>query len=163
MKPWIRKTKFKLIRHFIEILRSKTSDRAIAFGFATGSFIALLPTPGLNWVLAFLAALIYRKLNKLSLFFAIVFWNPLFMAPVYALCYVVGNFIFDIFHIENISFFADNSYISNSGKFLTGNILLTSVISVIGYYLALKIVRAYKKRRTNKKYGKKRHTNHVMY
>ena len=163
MKKWVRRTKFKLIRHFIEILRSKTSDKAIAFGFATGTFIALLPTPGLNWVLALLAALIYRKLNKLSLFFAIIFWNPLFLAPVYALCYVVGDAIFPLLHIENLPFFANNHYISNSGKFLTGNILLTSVISVIAYYLALKIVGTYKRRRSTRKYGKQRHTNRLMH
>lgn len=162
MKAWVRRTKYKLLRHFIEVLRSQTSDKAIAFGFATGSFIALLPTPGLNWVLAFLAALIYRKLNKLSLFFAIVFWNPLFLAPVYALCYVVGDFVFDVTHIENLSFFAGNRYLNNSGKFMAGNILITTLLSVAGFYLALKIVGAYKRRRTTRKYGKKRHSKQRM-
>ncbi len=152
MKKWYRRFRYKLLRHFVQVLRSKTSDRAIAFGFAVGTFIALLPTPGLNWVLAFGIALVYKKINKLSLFFAIVFWNPLLMAPVYALCYVLGGFLFDIFHIQHW----ESAYLNNSGKFMAGNIILTSLISLVSYHLSLLVIALYKKRREKKMQRKKK-------
>ncbi len=156
MKIWYRKFRFKFIRNLVEVLTSKTSDSAIAFGFAVGTFIALLPTPGLNWVLAFCMALLFKKINKLSLFFAIVFWNPLFMAPVYALCYVVGDFLFNVFHLEQWESLLPYTFVSHSGKFLLGNIILTSIISVLGFHLALKVVLLYKNRREKKKLKEKK-------
>lgn len=163
MKVWIKKFKYKLFRNLIAVLTSKTSDSAIAVGFALGTFIALLPTPGLNWVLAFCAALIYKKLNRLSLFFAIVFWNPLFMAPVYALCYVVGDYIFHVLPLEQWESFIHHPYVSHSGKFLIGNIILTSIISILGYYLALKVVALYKNKRETKKLNRKKNLNQIFY
>lgn len=163
MRILLKKFKFKLIRHFVAILISKTSDSAIAFGFALGTFIALLPTPGLNWVLAFCAALINKKLNKLSLFFAIVFWNPLFMAPVYALCYVVGDYVFDILPLEQWESFIHHPYVSHSGKFLIGNLILTSIISILGYHLAFKIVNLYKNKREIKKNARQKNINRISY
>ena len=61
---------FGLRRHFIEVLRAKTSGHSVAFGFALGSFIAISPTPGFSILLGIAMVAIFKKLNKLSLFFS---------------------------------------------------------------------------------------------
>lgn len=161
MKIWYRKFRYKTIRHLVKALTSKTSDSAIAFGFAIGTFIALLPTPGLNWILAFCAALIYKKINKLSVLFAVVFWNPLFVAPVYGLCFVVGDIIFNVFHLSQWETLLQHSFMSNSGKFLAGNLILTPILSFISYQLAIKVISLYKNRR-KMKHSRKKNTNSTL-
>lgn len=158
MKIWYKRLRFKTIRQFVAVLTSKTSDSAIAFGFAIGTFIAILPTPGLNWVLAFLVALVYKKINKLSLFFAIVFWNPLFLAPVYALCYVTGDLVLETLHISQWETVIQNSYMSSSGKFLVGSLVLSLILSLSSYHLALKAISLYKNKRESKRPVSKKNT-----
>ena len=44
--------KDRIKHHFAEVIRLKTSGHAIALGFAVGSFISILPTPGFSAFIA---------------------------------------------------------------------------------------------------------------
>lgn len=50
----IKKWTTKIKEHFQEIIRTKPSPHAIALGFTIGTFISILPTPGLNFALGLL-------------------------------------------------------------------------------------------------------------
>ena len=90
----LRRVKEKLKRHFHEVARSRKSSHSIALGFAVGTFISILPTPGLNLILGLLVALIYEKINKYSLVISIFFWNTLTLSPIYILSFKIGDLLF---------------------------------------------------------------------
>ena len=68
----VKKFKEKLKHHFQEVLKTKTSPHSIALGFAIGTLIDILPTLGFGFFLGLLVGLIFEKVNKYSLFGAII-------------------------------------------------------------------------------------------
>ena len=51
----------KIREHFSEVIKIKRSPHSIALGFAVGTFLAILPTPGFSILLGLLIVLIYQK------------------------------------------------------------------------------------------------------
>ena len=90
----IEKLKKFLKHHFHEIVKIKKSPQEIALGFAIGSFIVLLPTPGFSILIGLLIMLLFTRINKFSLFAAMAVWNPLTLVPIYWLSYRIGDILF---------------------------------------------------------------------
>ncbi len=130
----------------------KTSSRAIAFSFAMGTFIAILPTPGFGIFVALLFAYFFKKLNSLSIVVSFAVWNPIMLAPVYLLSYKLGDWLFNPSAvIQTSSYEWLNTVISFLQTYLIGNAIAATVISVICYFVIFKLMDAYKKRKLAKK------------
>lgn len=101
----------RIKHHFLEVIRIKKTPHEIALGFAVGTLIDILPTFGINILLAFLAILLYKKLNKIAVFGALIFWNPFFTVPIHAYAFKLGGSLFsasqtEIFNTASL----DNAY-----------------------------------------------------
>ncbi|MBA2584380.1 MAG: DUF2062 domain-containing protein [Bacteroidetes bacterium] len=129
----------------------KTSSRAVAFSFAMGTFIAILPTPGFGIFLALLLAYFFKQLNSLSIVVSFAVWNPLLLAPVYLLSYKLGDWIFDpsLTLLTNIAWV--NTSIAFLKTYLVGNAIAAVVISTICYFIVYKIMEAYKLKKVERR------------
>lgn len=73
------------------LVRLRRSPKAIAGGFALGTFVAFTPTVGIQMVIViFLATLL--NCNRPAAVLAIWISNPATMAPLYTFNYMVGTF-----------------------------------------------------------------------
>jgi uncharacterized protein len=150
--------KEKLRHHFHEVAKSKTSAHAIAMGFAIGTAIGIFPTPGFGTLLGVIIALIFEKINKVSIFVAMAIWNPLVCAPFTVLSYRLGDMILGSRKLMTFSSSFLTKFSDLSIKYLLGNIIITISISVASYFIVKYAVILYRKRKekqTEKKHKKK--------
>jgi len=138
--------KKKIKKHFHEVMKEQKSSHSIAFGFAIGTFITILPTPGFNILMAFLIALVYEKVNKISLFFSLAIWNPFTLIPMYALSLKIGNLLFGPLAVVeyDLSFF--DMVFNYSRRFLIGNVILATFTALASYFIIKDMVRIHRKK-----------------
>ena len=131
----------KIKHHFQEVLQIETSVHSIAIGFAIGTFISILPTPFINIWLGLMVVMFYKKVSKISLFFALLFWNPITIAPIYFLVEKLGNYLFGTTDIVkyNIQFF-DKIY-NFTRRFLVADIIIAIVFSFLSYVIIFYLVK----------------------
>ena len=133
----------KLKNHFIEVLKIKKSPHSLALGFAIGTFISIIPTPGLNILIGLLILTIFPKVSKLSLLGAIFFWNPVLTIPIYTLAYKLGDIIFSNEPIIRFNIvFLDYVY-NLSRRLLLGSLILATFFSILSYFIVRILVRKY--------------------
>lgn len=130
----------------MEVIRTKTSDHSVAMGFAVGSFVAILPTPGISFLIGIGIIAIFKTLNKYALFLAMLVWNIWTLAPIYWASYEIGQAIFG--DADMITFDVDewDQVYEYSLRFVVGNLFLSIPISVLCYFLVKAGVRRYKSR-----------------
>lgn len=142
----MRTLKKKARAYLREIKNRKTSEHAIALGFAVGTFIGIIPTPGFGVFLGFASILLIKNMNKVSVFFGLAFWNYLTLTPIYLLSFKIGNLLFDEAPVVRYKFQILNQLYSFSRRFLVGNFILAVVISIACYFLVKALVRTYRRR-----------------
>ncbi|PIR53163.1 hypothetical protein COU76_02660 [Candidatus Peregrinibacteria bacterium CG10_big_fil_rev_8_21_14_0_10_49_10] len=136
----------KVHSYLYQVNAVKSSEHAIALGFAIGSFLAIIPLFGLSVLFAMLVVLLYKDVNKLALFGAIAFWNPFTLIPVYYASFEIGDFLFgNAPIIEYDLTFADHVF-SFTRRFLAGNALLAFGLSCLAYTLMRCYVKYVRKR-----------------
>jgi len=96
VSSWWKVAKRKLRRARVRLLRGSGAPAEIAGGMALGLFISVLPILGLQLPLALVVAELFRRLTHLQLSrvaAAAGVWlnNPVTVAPVYGLCYLIGR------------------------------------------------------------------------
>jgi hypothetical protein len=96
VSSWWRGAKKKLRQGRVRLLRSPGAPGEVAGGMALGLFIAVLPILGLQLPLALVVAEALRRLTRFRLSrvaAAVGVWlnNPVTVAPLYGLCYVIGR------------------------------------------------------------------------
>ena len=117
----------------------KTSSGYVAFSFAMGTFIAILPTPGFGIFVALLIAYFFKKLNNLSIIVSFAVWNPLILAPVYLISYKIGDWIFDPSLLVHTNFEWLNKLTLFLQTYLVGNIIAGITISTLCYFIVYKM------------------------
>lgn len=140
----MRRLKDKFKNYLIEIAKIKTTPHEIALGFAIGTFISILPTPGLNLAIAFLIIFLYKKISKISLLGSIFFWNPFTLTPIYILSFKIGNFILGSSPVEKFKIILLNNAYNFTKRYLVGNFILAASISLITYVFIYFIAKMYK-------------------
>jgi uncharacterized protein len=93
---WWKRVKRKLRRARVRLLRGAGQPEEIAGGMALGLFVAMLPILGLQLPLVLFVAELMRRLahvhlSRVSAIAGVWLANPLTVAPLYGLCYVVGR------------------------------------------------------------------------
>jgi len=141
------KTKNKIKGHIKKVLDIQNSPHQIALGFAIGSAIAILPTFGLGALIGLIIILIFKKINKISLFLAFVFWNPLLLIPMAFLSYYIGNLLFKTMPVINLNIEILNQIITFSRRFLIGNLIVTAVFTILSYLIVFYLVKNYQKKK----------------
>jgi uncharacterized protein (DUF2062 family) len=112
-------------RYWHTAMETNGSPRSLAQAFALGTFISLLPTPGLNFVLATLLATLFKQLNRGALFAALGVWNAFVATPFYALSYQVSRMLFDSTTVSN----------KVGVYFLLGNLIVALSMTAVSYLL----------------------------
>jgi uncharacterized protein (DUF2062 family) len=139
----INKFKEKIVRQTKDILKSNNSPESIALGFALGTLIAILPTPGFGVFIALFIALFFKKMSKLAILVSFTFWNPIIVAPLYWLSYELGG----LFFTPNPSIQFDLAIFDQlyhySGKFILGNAMIAFLISPLSYLTVYLLVVKY--------------------
>lgn len=81
-------------RKFIaqRVLHTSDTPHQVALGVGAATFVAMLPIPGLQTVVAIAAAALLRA-NKAVCVPVVWLTNPVTMGPIYASCYALGRFI----------------------------------------------------------------------
>ena len=149
MKFWTHKKRMaaRLRQYFHDVNETKSSERAIALGFAIGTLIAILPFFGLGVFIALLVVLFYRNVNKLALFGALALWNPVTLIPIYTLSYSIGDMIFGGAPIVEIQLTFFDQVHQFTRRFLVGNVLLAASFSLFGYFFMHKVAHIIRKGR----------------
>lgn len=142
----VKRIKEKIRKHFQEVIELKTSPYKIALGFAIGTAIAILPTLGLGIFIGIFLVLIFKKLNKLSLFVAFAFWNPILLIFTTALSYGIGDWLFSDLPVLNLKFELLNQVFILTRRFLIGNLIVTIFFTFLSYSIVFYLVKSYYKR-----------------
>jgi hypothetical protein len=145
MKPYSR-----LRRYIREVISLKTSPHEIALGFAVGTFITVIPSPGFNILLGMLFIFIYRRVSKLSLFLSFAFWNPLVLVPTYYAAFRLGNLILGKAPVVAYEVVLMNQAYHFTVRLFLGSIILSTVFSIGSYYLIRHAAERYQSTRTRK-------------
>jgi uncharacterized protein (DUF2062 family) len=116
-------------------LQADASPHQIAKGFAVGTFISLLPMPGIDFLVATGLLAIFKQLNKVAIYSAFAVWNTLVVAPLYVLSSKLGALAFTTrpFHAFDWVF---GTYLNETVKyFLVGNLVLALTLTAVSYIL----------------------------
>ena len=141
------KFRFKLKRHFVEVLKTKNTDKAVAKGYALGTFISVLPTPGFSAILAILMVAIFKRINKIAVFISMAIWNIWTVMPIYWVSKKLGDFIFGDAQVVMFEIDSVNLAFQYTLRFVVGNLIILIPFSIANYYLALWILKRVRGRR----------------
>ena len=135
--------KEKIKKNFKEALEQKPVPQEIALGFSIGTAIAILPSFGLGALIGILIAFIYKKINKVALFLSFVFWNPFLLAPLTGLSYIIGDSILEDAPSTTFELEFFNKIFIYTVRYLVGNIILASILTITSYFIVLYISKNY--------------------
>ena len=162
MRPW------RVLRcHYFRLMRIEAPPQQVALGLAIGVFVGCLPIVPFQFVTALGLAFLFRG-SKVAAMIGTLVSNPLNFVPFYMMVYYIGRAVTGIevspptpamFHPDNFDF---SDILSGSRDLLivllTGGFVLAVPSSVITYFIGLKAVIRYRRRkaaRLLKKYGLK--------
>ena len=121
------------------LLNAEASAQNQAMGFAVGTFISLLPTPGFNFALALLFASWFR-LHKATVLLSLAIWNVFVTAPFFALSYRLGNWLFPAPATTSVTAQWQAQVISFVQGFLVGNLIIAGLVTAVSYTIVLAII-----------------------
>jgi uncharacterized protein (DUF2062 family) len=130
------------------LLQAETSAHDQALGFAVGTFISLLPTPGFNFALAFLLASWFRQIHRATLIASLAVWNVFVTAPLFALSYRLGNILFPAPATPSVATQWQAQVISFVQGFVVGNLIVAVVITAVSYTIVLSLIWIYQQKST---------------
>jgi uncharacterized protein len=138
-----RKSRNKIKNHIEEVLRIKTSPHEIALGFSVGAFLAILPTFGLAFLIGIVLLLIFKKISKIGMLISFIIFNPIILAGIYSLSFILGDLIFGDMPIVIVDLNLFQKIFFYSRRFLVGNLILAVSLSFISYLIVYWIVKKY--------------------
>lgn len=127
----------------------RTTDHELALGFAVGTLISVLPTPGFNIVLGFVVLAAYPRLNKLSLFGAMAIFNPLVMVPFHWASYALGDLLFGAEPTVEVDVMIVDRVYNFTRRYLVGNVLVAALTAAVSYPLVRGLAYGMRGRRSN--------------
>lgn len=151
--------KEKFLQAIRKILSSGDDPKKIALACAIGLFIAFFPVLGVHTVMALALAWMFRVSPAITLA-ATFINNPWTIAPIYGGCLWLGILITNTnIHEFNINWGSLNwslflELVKLVGiPFVTGCLLVGTLVAVTGYFLTLRMVIVYRLRKTGAEGG----------
>ncbi len=122
----------------------------VARGFGIGSFIALLPTPGLSMFIGLGVAALMKPASRPGILLALLIWNIWTLIPIFAASAWLGELIFSTeakvyFHAEFL-----NQIVHFTRRMLVGNLIISIPLSFICYHFALRMIEKLRSRKTRR-------------
>jgi uncharacterized protein (DUF2062 family) len=121
------------------LLQADATAHNQAMGFAVGTFISLLPTPGFNLALALLLAS-WLRLHRATVLVSLAVWNVFVTAPLFALSYRLGNILFPAPATSSVTAQWQAQVISFVQGFLVGNLIIAVSLTAVSYTIVLFII-----------------------
>lgn len=115
------------------LLQADAAPSELARAFALGTFISLLPTPGLNMVLTAVIAATCKGIHRGALLASLGVWNALVLAPIYTLGYQLGTVIVGDTVVPTASFILPEKMMQLGLGFFVGNTVLAFVVTAVAY------------------------------
>lgn len=148
---------FRLKRYIMQIIKSKKSDKNIAWSYSLGTFIAVFPTPGFSTFIGLALLGIFKQLNKIAILLSMVVWNAVTVVPVYWFSFKIGQNLALTEETTLFSYEWANNALQYFKDFIVGNLFITIPVSVLSYFIAillLKHSRIVRRKRAIHKYKK---------
>lgn len=89
----------------------------------------------LNIVICILISLIYKKINNIALFGAIVVWNPIVIFPIYGLTLKFGDLLFGALPVVDYEYTLWDQVYRHSRRFLIALCIIAAVIAALSYVI----------------------------
>jgi uncharacterized protein (DUF2062 family) len=134
----------KLKAYLAELQASRSSDHEIALGFTIGTFISILPTPGFNILLGALVMALYPRINKLAIFGAMAFYNPIVMIPFYWASYALGSAMFSAVPVVLYDVVILDQAYDFTRRYLVGNLIVAMTTTTLTYPIVHAIARRWR-------------------
>ncbi|HSM00031.1 MAG TPA: DUF2062 domain-containing protein [Candidatus Limnocylindria bacterium] len=139
---------------YLRLIRVGGDPVHIALGFSLGVFLGVFPTFGIGIPLALLLASALRW-NRVSAMLGSLVMNPITTPLFWTLSGMLGAAIFRV-NANKVMTSVQNgerlrSLTVGAGIYLVGNTIIALVSAVIAYFLALRVVTVYRKRRRERK------------
>ena len=139
------RSKFQIRQQWQDLMASEASATQVARAFAVGTFIGLVPLPGLDIVLTAVVLRSFRQLERLPLFAAMTVWNNVVAAPLYAAGYRLGAVCLALAPL------AIEEKVPHAAvwplRFMIGNLIVASVTAVASYLAVQQGFGRYKSRK----------------
>ncbi|MEZ4200580.1 MAG: DUF2062 domain-containing protein [Candidatus Paceibacterota bacterium] len=128
------------VTRWYQELRTHSSDpSSIAFGFAFGTFVSLLPTFGFGAFLVLVALTFLPSVNKPAAIIALAVWNPFVQIPLYALSFEIGSYLFATAPVITFDVAVLNHVYTFTRRFLVGHMIVTVSMTTVSYILVYSV------------------------
>jgi uncharacterized protein (DUF2062 family) len=135
--------KGKVKKEWQDIVQSEASADGVARAFAVGTFVGLVPIPGLDIVLTILVLRLFKQVERSPLFAAMAVWNNLVAAPFYATGYKVGDACLKLAPTA-IAEKASHPTFAWLFPFAVGNFIIALVMAIASYFAVRQGLNRYK-------------------
>lgn len=139
---------------YLRLVRVGGDPVHIALGFALGVFLGVFPTFGIGIPLSLLFASIFRW-NRVSAVLGSLVMNPLTTPFFWTLSGTLGAAIFGV-DARKVLLTVKNgerlrTLTAGAGIYLVGNTIVALLAAVLSYFLALRAVTLYRKKRNERR------------
>lgn len=139
---------------YLRLIRVGGDPVHIALGFSLGVFLGVFPTFGIGIPLSLLLASVLRW-NRVSAMLGSLVMNPITTPFFWTLSGMLGAAIFRVNASKVMKSVQDGerlrSLTKGAGIYLVGNTIIALVCAVIAYFLAVRVVTVYRKKRRERK------------
>ena len=140
----------KVKSEFKKAAQGNLTDHRIGISFAIGTLFAVLPISVASIAICIFLALIFKYLNKISLFLALLVWNPLWHIIFFYPARKIGKYLLQS-HMDSITtFFGSIPYAEKIIQFgifyATGMIVIAIYMSILSYFVVRLLVKLYRLR-----------------
>jgi uncharacterized protein (DUF2062 family) len=139
---------------YLRLIRVGGDPVHIALGFSLGVFLGVFPTFGIGIPLALLLASALRW-NRVSAMLGSLVMNPITTPLFWTLSGTLGAAIFGVNTNKVMTSVKNGERLRGltmgAGIYLVGNTIIALVSAVIAYFLALRVITVYRKKRRERK------------
>jgi len=139
------RVKGRLVRSFLE----KHTPREVAFSFALGVFITMLPTLGVGILVFFVLGHLFDRLSKVAMFASVVVFNPVVKWGVYGASYSLGTALLGPAPGVSFDGVSPSAGPDILARLWLGNLILAVVAAVGGYAVGLWLINEFRRRARN--------------
>jgi uncharacterized protein (DUF2062 family) len=136
------RVKRRLVRSFLE----KHTPREVAFSFALGVFITMLPTLGVGILVFFVLGHLFDRLSKVAMFASVVVFNPVVKWGVYGASYSLGTALLGPAPGVSFDGVSPSAGPDILARLWLGNLILAVVAAVGGYAVGLWLINEFRRR-----------------
>ena len=135
---------------YLRLVRQDDGPEKVAKGVGLGVFIGIFPTFGVGTVAAILIAS-WAKWNRASAVLGTFIMNPLFNPFFVSLSVLTGNLFVPAESRITVEMFRNgklwHGFVHAIPTYLLGNFLVSTACATLAYWLTLKAIREYRRRR----------------